>query len=360
MRDLFSYIRILLLFFLLGQGHLLTAQTEVSDYHPGITAEGITYFLPMTALRIVVQAHCTHYKPGLYAAYSERFLDQKVDLQPMDLWTLSEIQITPYGIPDRNKAYTIRLDHRTSAPLVSLSPNGLLLSINAEPRSLSVLPEPSIEKSTEAEIDIKSFATPAMLRANSEITRAELAAQEIYDIRENRSQLIKGQADFNPKDGAQLQTMLSHLDKREKALNSLFLGTTIKEKHTVVYDYVPKLSEVEHPLFRFSKYMGFLDTADVVGVPVVVYVEAKPVIDENDMGSTKKKNTHDLRYRVPGEALVRIQQGQQIWVKDVLPVAQFGRVEHLGGILFDKKFNTRVWLSAVTGNIEKIDIDKKQ
>ena len=63
---------------------------------------------------------------------------------------------------------------------------------------------------------------------------------------------------------------------------------------------------------------------------------------------------------MPGEALVRIQQGQQIWVKDVLPVAQFGRVEHLGGILFDKKFNTRVWLSAVTGNIEKIDIDKKQ
>lgn len=47
---------------------------------------------------------------------------------------------------------------------------------------------------------------------------AELAANEIYDIRENRSLLAKGQADFMPKDGTQLKMMMEQLDKQEAGL----------------------------------------------------------------------------------------------------------------------------------------------
>ena len=36
-------------------------------------------------------------------------------------------------------------------------------------------------------------------------------------------------------------------------------------------------------------------------------------------------------------------------------MAQFGRVEHLGGDLFNKKSTTRVYLSPSTGAITKIE-----
>ena len=32
-----------------------TAQTTVSPYTPGVTVEGVTYYLPQTAIRVVVK-----------------------------------------------------------------------------------------------------------------------------------------------------------------------------------------------------------------------------------------------------------------------------------------------------------------
>ena len=40
------------------------AQTEVSPYVPGATVEGVTYYLPRTALRLVVVAEKQVYTPG--------------------------------------------------------------------------------------------------------------------------------------------------------------------------------------------------------------------------------------------------------------------------------------------------------
>ena len=73
-----------------------TAQTEIRPYQPGITTEGITYFLPQTRLHIVVRAQRESYTPGEYAAYAQRFLDApNVEQQPFDTWTLQSIEVTP-------------------------------------------------------------------------------------------------------------------------------------------------------------------------------------------------------------------------------------------------------------------------
>ena len=37
---------------------------------------------------------------------------------------------------------------------------------------------------------------------------------------------------------------------------------------------------------------------------------------------------------------------------------EFGRIEHLGGVLFNKKFNTKVRLSPITGRVEKLDLEQ--
>ena len=43
----------------------LNAQTSTSSYQPGVTPEGMVYFLPKTAIRITVQAEKTTYTPPL-------------------------------------------------------------------------------------------------------------------------------------------------------------------------------------------------------------------------------------------------------------------------------------------------------
>ena len=68
------------------------AQTDVRPYQPGITQEGITYFLPQTRLHVVVRAQRESYTPGEYAAFAQRFLDApNVEQQPFDTWTLQQI-----------------------------------------------------------------------------------------------------------------------------------------------------------------------------------------------------------------------------------------------------------------------------
>ncbi len=53
------------------------AQTPISKYKPGVTPEGAVYYLPKTALRIVVQVEKTTYTPGDFCIYADRFLRLK-------------------------------------------------------------------------------------------------------------------------------------------------------------------------------------------------------------------------------------------------------------------------------------------
>lgn len=51
-----------------------TAQTEVAPYIPGATVEGVTYYLPKTALRIIVLAEKQVYTPGEFCKYANMYL----------------------------------------------------------------------------------------------------------------------------------------------------------------------------------------------------------------------------------------------------------------------------------------------
>lgn len=336
-----------------------TAQTEIRPYQPGITTEGITYFLPQTRLHIVVRAQRESYTPGEYAAYAQRFLDApNVEQQPFDTWTLQSIEVTPYGVADRTQAYTIKLNHKTSAPLVELAPDGRLLSVNTTADALPTLEAPSVKKISKDKPQGNKYKTQEILRAGSTAARAEITAQEIYDIRENRGLLAKGQADFNPKDGEQLKTMMAQLDQRENGLLSLFLGTKTMEEHVVTFEVTPQQAQQTLELFRFSRYLGLVDANEVAGTPIQLQMSDQLTLPEAEESPKKKKEMEDLRYRIPSNAAVRIFDNERVWFDGIIPIAQFGRIEHLGGVLFNKKFNTKVRLSPITGRVEKLDLEQ--
>jgi len=334
------------------------AQTEVAAYTPGLTEEGITYFLPTTRLHVTVKATRKCYAPGDYCRYAERFLRLKnVPTEAYEEWTLDEVTLTTYGVADKSQAYTIRLKQKTSAPLVGLAPDGRLLSVNAEAKPVPALPQPSVTKVEAPRLNPDDYKTEEILSAGNTVKMAELTAAEIYDIRENRSLLTKGQADFMPKDGEQLKLMLASLATQEEALMQLFRGTVSEEKHVFTLDYEPRKNTDREVLFRFSRFLGLVEADNLAGDPVYVSIrdmQTLPDAVEPD-GRAARKQQEDLRYVVPGTVAVRLFDGDRTLASGRFPMAQFGRVEHLGGELFNKRTTTHVYISPETGGIVRID-----
>lgn len=340
------------------------AQTMVAVYQPsepGVTLSGVTYYLPKTTFRFFVRATCVTRHAGPFAEYAERFLGIKDAVQvDTDYWTLDDVSAIEYGTPDQSQAYTIALNPKTSAPLVTLTPGGVLLAINDEVEFPEPLPKGGEIKEIPVDNPIASdFFSEDFLRAGSVVKKAETAAEEIYDIREKTALIANGEADFNPTDGQQLQLMLQQQKAREEALKSLFTGTVSKKTCTYAFDYIPT-SEVEAEiLFRFSRHAGFVDKDDMSGEPYCLTVVDETVRYETDSIASAKqaqKEMYDLRYRVPGRAHIIVANTKQVVFEQNYFLAQFGRVEHLGGELFNKKFTTKVQLNPITGNIKKIDM----
>lgn len=338
----------------------LSAQTSVSDYIPGTTTEGITYYLPSTHLHITVTATRQHYEPGEYAAYAERFLRlEGTAQQAYDHWAVKAIEICPYGVADPERVYSVKLKPKTSAPHVRLSEDGVLLAINAEAPALPVLSVEGHERSVQTFLNADDYKTAEILAAGSKLKMAELAAAEIYDIRENRALLAKGQADFMPQDGEQLKLMLASLDTQETALLSLFKGNTTEETHTFVLDYMPTGDTTDEVLFRFSRFLGMVERDDLSGEPYYLQVKDGHTLPEEVIDpKAKNKAEEDVRYCVPSRATIRIYDAQQDWANLTTPIAQFGRIEHLGGDLFNKKFTTAITFSPVTGAILSVNTDQ--
>ncbi len=336
------------------------AQTAVSPYKPGITENGITYYLPKTAFHVTITARRTVANPGEYAAYAQRFLRlNDVPQSKNETWKLESISVTPYGVANKDLAYSIKLKSKTSAPLVSLAADGRLLAINTEePQEEPSLSEPSVTRHPAANLNPSDYKTEEILAAGSTTKMAELTAAEIYDIRENRSLLTKGQADFMPKDGEQLKLMLQQLETQETALLSLFKGTVEEETHVFTLDYVPSEAVERDVLFRFSRHFGLLPNDDLAGEPYFISVQNANALPEQtpvESDERLKKGADDLRYIVPGKGIVKIFSASQSLYTNTLPMSQFGYIEYLGGELFNKRMTTRVYLSPQTGGIQKIE-----
>lgn len=335
------------------------AQTDVTPFIPGSTLEGVNYYLPKTGIRLVVKVEETTVTPGELAKYAFNYLRLKdVPREVTKTYSLKGIEMETYGTPDRKKAFNVKVKSKTLAPLVGLTNDGILLSINreAEPQhGLSALPA---DIPAEQPIDARRFYTQEMLTAGSTAKLAELCSQEIYDLRDSRNDLIKGDAENTPKDGAQLQLMLNQLDLQTSALESLFKGTITKSTHYVALNIVPE-KESETIAFRFSKHQGVVDSNDLSGEPIYLNIQPlnnlPPVIENADIAKKKEKMEKGIFYNMPAIEVVSLYTDQQQFAKMECPMGQFGTVEILSDALFNKNVTTKVTFYQKTGAVEKVE-----
>lgn len=337
-------------------GLLITASTYAqTDVTTGIMRGkdyGVTYLLPKTEIEIVVEATKHTYMPGEFCKYADRYLRMNnVSADPEIYWTIDKLQTRVAGVPDKNNVYFVKLKDKTVAPLMELTEDGIVRSINM-PRSNRTVPATKVTAAAQETVDPRKFLTEEILMASSRAKMAELVAKEIYSIRESKNALLRGEADNMPQDGAQLKIMLDNLNLQERAMTEMFSGTLKEESKTFTIRLVPKEMDKE-VAFRFSKRLGVVDKDDLAGEPYYITVTdlKTPVIPEDD----GKKKVDGVAYNVPGRAHVILTGNSKVLFDGELPVTQFGTTEYLAPVLFNKNSTIKVLFDTATGGLLKVD-----
>ena len=328
-----------------------------SQYTPGTLAEGVIYYLPKTQFEIKVKATKVTHTPGELCQYANRYLRlQNVSSQPSEYWELQSVQLQTIGVPDKEKAYGVKLKDKSAASQVELTESGIVKAINTTaPQEKAVPQEKAPEKPKR--VDPRSYMTEEILLAGSSNKMAELIAREIYNIRESKNSLTRGQADYMPQDGAALKLMLNNLETQEKALTEMFTGFTERTEQTFTFYVEPEKEMKDQVVFRFSNKLGVLKEDNLAGEPIYITVTNENTLPPANEEEKAKKKLEGIIYNIPGKASVTIKGNGKQYVSEEVFLTQFGETEVLIDNLFNKKVNTRVIFNTTTGGIVKIDKD---
>lgn len=351
--------------------HVTVAQTQLSTYKPGVTPEGAVYFLPKTALRISVLVEKTTYTPGDFAPYAQRYLRMAdVSQEPKTSFQITDIMVTPCPVPDTTKVYVVKFDARTVASRLTLSDDGRLLALNVEDAEDVGMPAFFMPAPKAKEVNPRQYMGEEILSCGSTAKMAEMTAHEIYDLRENRTLLIKGQADFMPQDGRQMELMLNELDRQDRALSSLFVGTTQRDTVEHVLWVDPSAftlpSSTRQVLFRLSQVKGLVDADDLSGAPYYISIDdiTQLPVEENSkekksfLNLKKTNTTAGIYVNVPGRLRVTLYEGITPILTEEHPAPQFGQTMLLSANLFNKRYATRLLLDPLTGAMLRLDADQ--
>ena len=335
-----------------AQTEVLTGVTRGKDY-------GVVYALPKTQIEIEIKANKVNYKPGEFSKYADRYLRlTNISAEPEEYWELSSVKVKPVGVPNSEATYFVKLKDKTVAPLMELTEDGLIKSINVPYSGNNTTKAATNTPASQRKANPRDFLTEEILMASSTAKMAELVAKEIYNIRESKNALLRGQADNMPKDGAQLKLMLDHLDEQEQAMTEMFSGVLNKEEKIYTIRLTPGKDMNNEVAFRFSKKLGIVANNDLAGEPVYITLKnLKTVKMPEDDG---KKKVDGVAYNVPGRASIVLKQEKEILFEDEVPVTQFGTVEYLAPTLFNKNSTVKVTFNPVTGGLVKVDREENK
>lgn len=327
----------------------LTA-TKANDY-------GIVYSLPRTALDIELQARKTVRTPGKFYKYARKYLNIDNPLsEPQTRVELISADIVPAGVPDPDERYVVTFKSGT-APYMILSADNIPLSVNTDlaapvtraevPESTPAAPVPMDTPAGRQAITLEISQSQSLAKG------AELAAAQIFALRESRNELITGNADTMPPDGASLQILLDNLEAQETALMSLFIGTEQVSTFGTVVRVEPDDEDISRQVIaRISAADGFVAPDNMAGMPVYLNLEitehGELPVSEKGVPLPFPKN--GLAYRIPGQATVTVTADGRTYAERSIPLAQAGMVYGLNANSFtDKKAPIYIILDPTTG-----------
>lgn len=319
---------------------------------------GLIYSLPVTHLNIEVEAAKTVKTAGPYYKYAKKYIGiSDVISENSQTWEIKDVSISSIGEPNKENEYLMQF--KAGSPFIVLDENGLPLSINIDPEETTVKRSRNrkSDKSVLEGTDYANAFSADMVASESTMKRAEAAAAKIFELRESRNDLVSGNADQMPPDGASLKLMLDELNRQEAILTAMFTGTTQTETKVFRFNYLPKDNAKGEVVFRVSDYNGIVDKNDLSGEPVylTLKITEKGVLPVNEKGEEKKLPKGAVMYCIPGKAEVQLAYKGKTIAKESVSVSQFGVEFGLDPKIFaDKKNPAYVLFYPETGAIKEI------
>ncbi len=330
-----------------AQNTVKLSTAKANDY-------GIVYSLPRTHLDIQILAKRTTRKAGPFCQYAKKYLstDDAIMEDNQDI-EIEKVIITPYGEPEDTVKYLVQFKKSSPVTMV-LSEEGLPLGINADVVGYdSRLPEIKVPASIKSAYDA-NVLSGELLRSESTSKRAEIAANRIYEIRENRNAYNNPDEVDEMPDGQALKIIMDNMARDEQSLLALFNGTTRTDYFSTTIDYEPNKEVKDAILVRLSDATGFVEKEDLSGEPL--YITTK-VVQKGEMPVDAKGNIKELPknavvYNIPGEVEVVLSfSGKNVFSGKYL-VAQQGIKYGLDPNMFtDKKEPCYVTFYPETGAI---------
>lgn len=321
---------------------------------------GIVYSLPKTLLTVDAEVTKVSCKAGPYYQYAEKYLGVKdIVTEDQVYYELGKITLENHGVPDKDATYMIQFKQKTVAPFAYLTEDGLLCSINAvyKPDSIAKKKDVTKKQPVTSSGDQASVYSEELLMAGSMAKQAEVAAKQIYRIRESRLNILTGEVDNLPPDGDAMKIVIQQLEEQERILTELFTGIKTREVIHYAVDIEPTESLEKEVLFRFSKKLGIVDADDLGGAPVYLNLKALEKQSQLDPkeAEKKEKSMKGIVYNVPGKAEVEILFDKKSLFKGDVMVTQFGYREELTPVMLeDKKAPVKVYFYPETGAIKQI------
>jgi len=318
-------------------GSTLDAQLTTTPFKEAtLPLEGCTYVLPKTVLTATVTYKQQVQTPGPYAQYAERFLGLTTVIQnEQTTHELVSVTLTSTAVPDETAWFHVKLADSKHPMVVNLSPEGFLLGCNVPITALpsnNEHPVSALNQTNEGSTQTRpeSVLTRDMQQATSTAKLAELAAAQIFTIRESRMSLLQQETDHTPADGRAFALVLEELNRMETYYMELFSGKKTSSTLVKQIEFEPKQEE-EVVLFRFNQQNGMVDKNDLSGSPVSIKLTKMPIPDRSILKNRveKKPTLSGIYYRIPCPTVITVFDAHQTYAQTTLSIPQFGSINSL-------------------------------
>jgi len=313
---------------------------------PGQSA--LVYGLPQTRLFFDVELVKTLIKKGPYAEYANQMLGlQNVPMKNSESWQIKSIRISDRQEIDNKQLYSLSFTDypKNLDRLLRFTKEGLLLDVTVSNVLVSnqnhgktgddfqfvstAVRSPIVEKwdtlfktmlSDTAFVRIPVLQRKVMNKTIEE--QAREAAQQIFNIRQSRLDVLTGNTDYQP-DGVALKLVLQSFDTQEEQLLSLFNGAKIESQQIVTYSSLPEKPETNVELFYFSEKAGIVSN-NTAGAKTVWYETGKATRPVSLSPELQSKNI--IYYRIPQIVEVSAGVDQNTLMREHITIFQFGNI----------------------------------
>lgn len=293
--------------------------------------EMVPYSLPRTSLEFTVKAVRTDFTAGPYAAYAAKYLGIDVRTADETSYAISEVKMRSYSEADPSARYFWKASKEAHPTMLKLTSQGLVSTGNQQVKTDWKFPAQKKQEFNARPANLTN-ASGAMGREvvveKGEEAKAAEVAKRIFDIRENKYNILVGDTDATYS-GEAMKTAIDALDAMEAELMELFVGRTSTGEQQAVFEIIPEAGVQNAVAFRLSQTDGLVAPDDYSGTPWFVDIVPEALAAPAETGDPaavkkSKKPAQTLHYRIPVVCSVSLGDGVAVLLSQRVAVYQLG------------------------------------